>query len=108
MPLWLTVVIVGVEYLEIIPSVKAMTAKSLGTLRPSFIAVLMQVTANSSLTAKTASIVYLQELCNYFAIINIFYFMIRFQNRYYYPNSALVYPSVLSFTYARIVYCGNE
>ena len=46
-PFWLTVVMVGVEYLDIIPSVKAITAKSSGTFMPILLAILIMVTANN-------------------------------------------------------------
>jgi hypothetical protein len=39
----------GVEYFEIMPSVKAITAKSLGTFKPILLAVLMLVTAKARL-----------------------------------------------------------
>jgi hypothetical protein len=38
-----------VEYFEIMPSVKAITAKSLGTFKPILLAVLMLVTAKARL-----------------------------------------------------------
>ncbi len=49
------VVMVGVEYLEIIPSVKPITDMSSGTFKLFFAAILIAVTANNSLTAKIAS-----------------------------------------------------
>lgn len=42
----------GDEYLEMIPSVKPITASSSGTFIPNFAACFMAVTAKSSFTAK--------------------------------------------------------
>jgi hypothetical protein len=49
----------GVEYFEIMPSVKAMTAKSLG-IKPILLAVLMLVTAKARLPQKRHQWLYLQ------------------------------------------------
>jgi hypothetical protein len=86
----------GVEYFEIIPSVKAMTARSLGTFSPIFVGGFNGY-GKSSFTAKTASM----ALSSNFPIIisqvsMSSIFMMRFSLKVSLTNNALIYrPSSL-------------
>jgi hypothetical protein len=69
---------VGVEYFEIIPSVKAMTARSLGTFSPILLAVLIMVTAKARLPQNGVDGFIFQQFPIIISQVSSSIFMMRF------------------------------